>query len=1055
MDVNGICLIGPSEYSTKVGKIMRNEIIKRLNEDLLGPYETEEILSARPSDTYLTGILWPIKTAFSAADDERLGLSGLQNEDQEGNSADEEIRLVGTSKPCSAGISFAVRSSTSPSIEVDITFGIYLKNAHGWVRRPKHFKLTNVPLEASSSSHDLIGEEVPVGVQLHIRTAKFEDFLLVTTTLINQSEHSADGSNEDFDKQNLFQTSIVVSPSPNTELVPRVSRGSNGDDEDISADLIYRDSFDYVTGHTCAGDYELAEDQLTVASVSTIWIPVTRVQGTSPLGHQVFEQLHEEGDIQPLSVKWLSEANSEDCRSALQKLVDAYGLWLETQESRLPGIPDHLREQALKNIEECRTIHSRMSAGVVGITKDPVIHECFRLANSAMNLQYQWNARGNSASALHWRPFQLGFFLLAGMSVVENEHPDREIMDLLWFPTGGGKTEAYLALIAFLAFYRRLSHAENPDDGAGVAAVMRYTLRLLTTQQFMRAAALILACEAIRRQNDNKPDARMRLGTTPFSIGLWVGSDAVPNRIDEAAAALRGTPDQPSPRQLLDCPSCGSSLNWNHAPREKSIHVRCPNGACILHDSSQPLPVWTVDEDIYAKSPTLLIGTIDKFAQIVRRKEVNRLFGISSGNPPDLILQDELHLISGPLGTVAGIYEVAIDELFSKNGFPPKIIGSTATIKRASHQVRALFDRSTAQFPPSCIDASDSAFAITDANLPGRTYVGLSTVGRSAKFTLQAVAASLLQSAFGLFQKAGNELDPYWTLVSYFNSLRELGGALVLMQDDVGDAISTIAKRRGEQPRLPRFIEELTSRRNQSEIRDMLDLLAYRAGEDSALDVVLATNMLSVGVDIPRLGLMLMNGQPKGRAEYIQATSRVGRGTVGGLVVSVLNNAKARDRSHYESFCTWHQTLYRDVEPTSVTPFAPRARDRALHTTIVTLTRHLIPEMLEQPEIKPERIEFIQALLDRIVDRARRVDPEETEVRAELEGFLSKWQLLQPIVYWNRWSKNSLLQDAERVAALKAMGRLPGSATPTMNNMRSVEASTKFRLKEFIKPDSN
>ena len=624
-------------------------------------------------------------------------------------------------------------------------------------------------------------------------------------------------------------------------------------------------------------------------------------------------------------------------------------------------------------------------------------------------------------------------------------------MDLLWFPTGGGKTEAYLALIAFLAFYRRLSARDASNAGDGVAAIMRYTLRLLTTQQFVRAASVLLACEAIRRGRIREAGISYReLGHTPFSIGLWVGGEAVPNTVTAAAAALRGAPDQPTPKQLAQCPACRNQLTWQHDQQAHAIHVRCENEDCLLFDPEAPLPVWTVDEDVYRTRPTLLIGTIDKYTQIVRRKETNGLFGLNTGEPPDLILQDELHLISGPLGTVAGLYEAAVDRMFSTGGARPKVIGSTATIRRASEQVTSLFDRETAQFPPPCIDADDSAFAVVDRDAPGRKYAAVTTAGRSAKFTLQAVAASLIQSASG---GAANDRarDPYWTLVSYFNSLRELGGALVLMQDDVNDSLSLLAQRRNEAARHPEFIEELTSRRTQAEVRDMLERLAIRCGAEGTLDVVLATNMLSVGVDIPRLGLMLMNGQPKGIAEYIQATSRVGRGNVPGLVLAVLNNAKARDRSHYESFPTWHETLYRDVEPTSVTPFASRARDRALHAVLVALVRHLVPGMLDRPALDHDAVDAARDLISDIVQRSSAIDPDETAVQMELERRLDTWEFRAPQSYWTRRTSGSLLQDAERAATLRAMGRLPGDAWPTLNNMRSVEASTRFRLAERLR----
>ena len=381
----------------------------------------------------------------------------------------------------------------------------------------------------------------------------------------------------------------------------------------------------------------------------------------------------------------------------------------------------------------------------------------------------------------------------------------------------------------------------------------------------------------------------------------------------------------------------------------------------------------------------------------------------------------------------------------------PKVIGSTATIRRAGEQVRDLFDRAACQFPPPAIDHDDSGFAIMDTDSPGRRYVGLSTAGRSAKFTLQAVAASLLQSATAAFDNDSHR-DPYWTLVGYFNSLRELGGALVLMQDDVNDSVEQFAGARQEMPRSVRNLEELTSRRTQQEILEMLGKLAITAGKPGALDTVLATNMVSVGVDIPRLGLMVVNGQPKAIAEYIQSTSRVGRGSVSGLIVTVLNNAKARDRSHFETFAGWHQTLYRDVEATSVTPFASRARDRALHAALVAAVRHLVPGMVGRPGLNEDAIKQAHSIIDEIVERARRIDPTETDVRYEIERLLEQWIARAPKQYWNDYKEGeSLLQSAERAARRKALGWQVGSAWPTLNSMRNVEAGTLFRMAPVLR----
>lgn len=1050
---------------------MRDSLLDRLKCDLVGPYTDDEVFTSRPSDVYLTGILWPRETRMGAEEDERLGLSGGDDSETDGGGEEEEVSLAGLARPCSAGVSFAARPAEggSPALDVTVRFATYepvvpdesengeqgdggaVRRRTEWRRRAHDIAVDGVTLNDASRFIDLEPHGAPPGVRLHIRTAPWSGGTLATVTLLNQAEPDEDEGREGIERLTLFQTRVEIRPRPGTVLVARPSRRAVLDDDDRAAALLYRNAHEFATGHTCSVERETGTDPATAEMVATSWIPTATVPATSAAGHAVFDALRADGPLKPLSARWLATAAPEELGDALQQLPAAYARWLENREAEVPSLPAEFRDQAAKNIAICRDVHDRMASGAARIAEDAAMSRAFRLANLAMDIQHGWDPEKSARGPLAWRPFQLGFILLAAASVADRAHPERRIMDLLWFPTGGGKTEAYLALIAFLAFYRRLSAGDDPDAGDGVAAIMRYTLRLLTTQQFTRAASVLLACEAIRRGRIREAGvSRRELGSTPFSIGLWVGGDAVPNRVSDAAAALGGAPDQPTPKQLVQCPACREALTWEHDEQANAIHVRCEKEDCLLFDPDAPLPVWTVDEDVYRVRPTLLIGTIDKFAQIVRRKEINRLFGLNAGTPPDLILQDELHLISGPLGTVAGLYEVAIDRMFAARGARPKIIGSTATIRRASEQVSALFDRETAQFPPSCLDAEDSAFAVVDRDAPGRVYAGVTTAGRSAKFTLQGVAASLLQSAWGGTTDDAAR-DPYWTLVSYFNSLRELGGALVLMQDDVNDSLALLAQRRGETARHPEFIEELTSRRTQAEVRDMLDRLAIRAADQGALDVVLATNMLSVGVDIPRLGLMLVNGQPKGIAEYIQATSRVGRGDVPGLVVAVLNNAKARDRSHYESFPTWHETLYRDVEPTSVTPFASRARDRALHAVLVALVRHLVPGMIDRPVLDDDAIDAAKDLIDDIVGRAAAIDPQEAAVRLELERCLDTWEFRAPRSYWSRQVRSSLLQDAERAATLRAMGRMPGEAWPTLNNMRSVEAATRFRLAEWLR----
>lgn len=1061
----------------------RTHIIERLRRDLVGPYREDEVLNDRPSSIYLTGILWPGQARMGGEEDERTAVSGITGHD-ETDDADEGVSQNGVGKPSTAGVSFAVSASSGrPVIQVRVCFATYTKQQQSgedgsvsetWQRHPYRTpeEIFNKPIFAdTSNSRDLATEAgAPEGVSLNVRSIPYEHGYLVTVTLVNQSPVPTSrikGLIDIIESGTLFQTSIEVFPAGDTRLVARPSgwlRRRTGDgssrlpenEEDRSIALLYRGVSQYATGHNCSACWKEGEGN-SATMVATDWIPQARVRSVSAEGSEYFNELRE-GPLHPLDADWLVQASDWDRLQGLAMLPDAYCRWLDDQEAGIVDLNESEQMQAQQNLKQCRSVASRIRDGITSIESSPAVSEAFKLANRAMLIQRRWGER-NSEARFRWRPFQLGFILMTLSSVADRKHSDRAIMDLLWFPTGGGKTEAYLALIAFLVFYRRLSSPGCPDAGAGVAAIMRYTLRLLTTQQFERAASMILACETIRREMAS-------LGTVPFSIGLWVGGGATPNKTRDSEAFLNGVPGATaSPEQLLECPSCHEKLKWDLLKeRDRDGVLRkvtqpwCDTVGCVLNRSGGPLPVFTVDEEIFAKKPSLVIATIDKFAQIVRWPQISDFFAISPRgetplHPPDLIIQDELHLISGPLGTVAGLYEVAIDHLFTRNGQRPKIIGSTATIRRAGDQVRALFDRKTCQFPPPAIDAGDSGFSVEDQEAPGRLYIGVTTAGRSAKFSLGAVAASLLQSSSSIEDRIAR--DHYWTLIAYFNSLRELGGAVVLMQDDVRNNITILSRLHGELAREVEVqgIEELTSRRTQEEVRDMLKKMGVGVDhpEDRALDAVLATNMLSVGVDIPRLGLMLVNGQPKSVSEYIQATSRVGRGKVPGLIVSVLNNAKARDRSHYETFATWHATLYRDVEATGITPFAPRARDRALHGVFVALVRHLVPGMLfDPPHLESASSGDLRSLINYVTERARSVDPEETDVESELEEYCEEWEARRPTYYWKDKPKDgtSLLQSAERAASLRELDQDPGEAWSAMNNMRSVETSTQFKLVE-------
>lgn len=1026
------------------GGMPRELMVKRLREDLIGPRSIDEKVRSRPSDVYLTGILWPRNTAIEPEEDEKLSVAMSGEDDGEDAPEQAQPQSVSMRRPSVAGISFAANSEDgeTPVVEAYIRFGTYEEgrdeHTGHWARTQHDLGPIDIALKPGTTNETLSSKSVG-NLRLNVRTVPFPGGMLSTVTLVNDAVPEEFGRAAT-EKVTLFQVSLELRGKGKTRLVSRPSRRHPVDAEDWSSALLYSDAHEFAAGHTCSADWTVSDNPHVATSVRTEWIPEVIVPAVTPKGHTLFAGL-DEGELPALSARWLAGASTSDLASALRRLCNAYEKWIGLQEEEAEPLKGKLADTARRHLDEAASVLKRMRAGIDFIEREPAAARSFRLANLAMTAQREWSGKGE----LFWRPFQLGFLLLTIESAADGAHPDRNMMDLLWFPTGGGKTEAYLGLIAFVAFHRRLSRA-NPDDGAGVAVIMRYTLRLLTTQQFLRAAAMICACEAIRRGAIKSPDAS-GLGTASFSIGLWVGDKSSPNT---RVAAFNSLSDDSvaSPKLLLQCPCCSKSLDYQQKTSSDFVTVWCKTAKCTL-TGALPLPVWTVDQDVYDERPTLIIGTVDKFAQIVRQPATARLFAVGSSAQPQLVLQDELHLISGPLGTLTGLYESALDIILSAGGTKPKIIGSTATIRRASEQVLALFNRDTCQFPPAGLSADDSGFTVIDEELPGRRYVGVTTAGRSAKFTLQAVAASLLQSASeGL---SPEHRDHYWTLVTYFNSLRELGGALVLLQDDVYDSIKLFAKARSEADRALGLIEELTSRRSQKDITGMLKQLAIPAGDAEAIDAVLATSMVSVGVDIDRLGLMLVNGQPKTMAEYIQATSRVGRAGVPGLVVTVLNNAKPRDRSHYETFRTWHSTIYREVEATSVTPFAARARDRALHAVLVAVIRHLAAGMLDYPVLDDAVIAQAKKLISDVAERARAIDPLETDVESELRERLKRWRRREPAVYWDKYKKGTLLQAAEEAAAKRAAGRSVGQAWPTPNTMRGVEPGTHYRLAEALR----
>lgn len=1005
---------------------MRDGLVAQLRRDLLGPAAEDEVLTQDPPiTTYPIGVLFPRPTTEASEDElsaEAAALDGTDDapvlrgrRDLEDPALELGVSLANDRRPSSMGVTFAVDPAVSRTIVVTTEAAVYdpvdsagkpitakraearttSEQSEQWRRRtlalpPVTIDVTQPGTCSPPPLHD--GVQITARVR---RPSAAEGTVTVTVTLINDKRI---GERELQDAFCLYQPKLVVrAPSGESAFVERPARANTTDLETTVSRLLHRHAPTFAVGHGCAADWDWTPPRVGAPPVERAAVSEVRTEFV-PTHDVLLTDSNPEIDDSALTMHGLGTKPDTGVLTALNDLMAGYAAWIDRKEAETETLTGTIHHApALGQVAQCRGALARMRRGIRVLGTNPDAMKAFRLSNLAMAHQRargEWIRRGRAGtpddSAGRWRPFQVSFMLLCLEGIVDPEHEDHEVADLLWFPTGGGKTEAYLGLIAFTTFLRRLRLAER---GGGVTVLMRYTLRLLTLQQFERATALICAMERIRLRDTTT------LGTEPISIGMWVGQSSTPNALSVAADSINElragkTLQEKNPVQLHVCPWCGSQLDaYQYEVDEgaRRMHVRCPDTTCDFRDG---LPVHLVDEAVYDARPTLVIATVDKFAAMPWRERTAALFNRDRPDgtpPPELIVQDELHLISGPLGTLTGLYETAVDLLADR----PKVIASTATIRRATEQGKALFDRTVSQFPPAGLDARDSWFAVETPRerKASRQYIGLLTPSTSQSTLLIRTYATLLHHAMRA-DTTQEVRDAYWTLVGYFNSLRLLAAAELQVHDDVEAYLDYLADRDAVAGRKIRELTELTSRANSSEVPARLKQIEQRLPHPETVDVLLATNMISVGVDVDRLGLMAVMGQPQTTAEYIQATSRVGRRHPG-LVAVMLNSARSRDRSHYENFLHFHSALYREVESTSVTPFSSRARDRGLHAVVVALARIMIPAARPNEgagRIAEFRSELEDVIKTALMARVSHVKKDEYEATSRaFDEFVSRW----------------------------------------------------------------
>lgn len=990
----------------------------------------------------------------------------------------------------------------------------------GRIWKRKDFQITETIVIATTikpillNLGDGIHKDTRVAYNIKVYAASNSNYLKVQIVNLSEKHPSNRFSNksEPLNKKCLFQAAISIKSEGITEykdytLSTYYPPGELEDKETEEIEFVYRKVNSYAVGHNCSAKWN---ENHTVAE--TTFLPEQNIK-------DVINEFDDNSLDDCIDIKYLSNWGlpKESVISNLKRFVKSYKEWTEKQEKEVNKLNRAENEIANRLLDRQKEIFNRLNFNV-DLLNDDKVYRAFQIANTAMliqlivskdkrlgkeekeisefdlelnfdNLEFfkNYDSKKHLDFIPKYRPFQLAFFILSLEEIVNpDKRQQKNTVDLIWFPTGGGKTEAYLAVTAFTIAYRRINNEQN---FRGTSVIMRYTLRLLTAQQFERASRLISSLEFLRKQKEFKSDLKYGEGNE-ITIGLWVGQASTPNTIQEANKLLdgekygmeaeaqkgnNGDPHKYNEFQISSCPWCGTKLIskvkntngkevWKYGFKSKrnDFIIHCLNQNCTFHDR---LPIQVIDEVLYQNPPTLLFGTVDKFAMLAWHENAHNFFKANTdeGLPPELIIQDELHLLNGPLGSVTGLFESTIELLCTKNGIGPKIISSTATTRNTDLQIKRLYgNRKVAMFPPSGINYDDSYFA-KESRESKRRYIGFMPTGKTAIDTQLQLLAHLLVSRLEVFKnlETKSRTNNYWTIVSYYNSLKDVGKIYNKVGDEVSNFTSTLQYRLSQlfQPfdeysfnfyGIPSRTEELTSRVESAKIKSVLKEIEKCFDESrlvtsekgmkyltDVVDFVLATNMISVGIDINRLNIMVLNGMPKNIAEYIQASSRIGRNTKG-LALTLLDPNRAREKSYFEHYINFHSAFYKCVEPISITPFTENTIDKMLTTTFVAYIRNKIPGMAKDDSAryfeKENAEEFINFIKNRFCD-----DPDIIPYFiSSINELISDWQnranLGSKLTY-----KSLLKRPTEK--------KVDGVDWAIMQSMREIDTDTFIEIK--------
>ena len=596
-----------------------------------------------------------------------------------------------------------------------------------------------------------------------------------------------------------------------------------------------------------------------------------------------------------------------------------------------------------------------------------------------MNKAFYQSAKGYDS----WRLFQIVFVVSLILDITAYEPElllDDEIknkaktddIDILYFPTGGGKTEAFLGILIFNLFFDRMR-----GKTCGNTAFLKYPLRLLSVQQVQRVSNILARAEMIRKEAGIEGEE--------FSLGYFVGEGNTPNRIDEnkelEKTLLEMSPDElDDTYRLLDvCPFCREeTVHVVYDETKKALRHICSNPNCESHGL---LPLYMVDDDLYRVIPSVIISTVDKMTAIgLNLRFHNLLCGATYKCPvhgytarkkclvsgckcdpadfkkikmkdpaPSLLIQDELHLIKESLGAYDAHYETLIEyfvKSFSGSNRGMKVIGATATISAYAEQAKHLYWKNAIRFQSSSTYLDHNFYSDIDPDDIGRIIIGYAPFGKaivnSVAYSLQylkKVVVDLFKNPQNVLSlkgiqiegteeeriKAVKELEEdYWIILEYNNVKMESNRVLQAIEDPINTELIADGI-------TPLVAKKMTGDDTFQEVRSTLSAIEHAASvvNDLEFNMIAATSMISHGVDADRFNLMLFYGMPGNTAEYIQAYSRVGRKHPG-VVIDIMRPSREKDQSYLKNFVKFHE--YKDilVDSVSINRWATKAVESTL-----------------------------------------------------------------------------------------------------------------------------